>query len=86
MTDLIERLRAEVRQRQYESGDMLYLGAPDPLLTEAADEIAALRARVAELEGLIRECRLADAYAARTGDESRWDRAFHELCWAEKPS
>lgn len=50
MTDLIDRLRAEIRQRQYDSGDMLYLGAPDPLLTEAADEIAALRARVAELE------------------------------------
>ena len=53
MTDLIERLRAEVRQRQYESGDMLYLGAPDPLLTEAADEIAALRARVAEMEAAL---------------------------------
>lgn len=50
MTDLIDRLRAEIRQRQYDSGDMLYLGAPDPLLTEAADEIAALRERVAELE------------------------------------
>jgi len=33
---------------------------------------------------LIRECRLADAHAARTGDELRWDEAFHELCQFER--
>lgn len=42
-------------------------------------------AELARLRGLIRECRLADAYAARTGNETRWDHAFHALCLAERP-
>lgn len=33
---------------------------------------------------LIRECRLADAYANRTGDEVRFDRAFDALCRFER--
>lgn len=33
---------------------------------------------------LIREFRLADEHAARTGDEVRWDTAFHELCQFER--
>lgn len=82
MGDLIERLRKNAGYR-----DERWQCITDPaLLAKAADEIAALRERVAELEGLIRECRLADSYAARTGDEARWDRAFSALCRAEKVS
>lgn len=43
---LDERLQAEIERKRDAGGDMLYRGAPDPLLTEAADEIASLRAEV----------------------------------------
>lgn len=52
---LEERLRAEIERKRDAGGDMLYRGAPDPLLTEAADEIASLRARVEVLEGALTE-------------------------------
>lgn len=39
------------------------------LLTKATDQI--------------RECRLADGHAARTGKEGRWDRALHSLTASE---
>lgn len=52
-TDLIERLRAEIERKRDAGGDMLYRGVPDPLLAEAADEITALRDRVAALEGAL---------------------------------
>jgi hypothetical protein len=44
-----------------------------------------LAKEVERLHGLIRECRLADSYAARTGDERRWDRAFTALCDVLQP-
>lgn len=82
MGDLIDRLRAEIRQRQYDSGDMLYLGAPDPLLTEAADEIAALRERVAELEEMLvaeREDNLWNAYNVGHVRDGKWN----HLCMSD---
>lgn len=39
---------------------------------------------LADAVELIRACRLADAHAARTGDELQWDIAFHELCRFEQ--
>lgn len=39
---------------------------------------------LADAVDLIRECRLADAHAARTGDELRWDQAFLALCQFER--
>lgn len=47
MTDLIERLRAIDAASRRNDGSQIPLGE---CLTDAADEIAALRARVAELE------------------------------------
>lgn len=55
-------------------------------LSEAATLISSSAGEVERLRGLIRECRLADGYAARTGEELRWDRAFHALCEAERQS
>lgn len=41
-----------------------------------ADLIAELR----DCQAAIRELRLADGHAARTGDESRFDRALSAIC------
>lgn len=41
--DLIARLREEAERQRNERGDMLYRGEADPWLTEAADQIEALR-------------------------------------------
>ena len=80
--DLIERLR---RYHSHNTTMTFYdRDEVNPDGPEAADRIATQQEAIDELVGLIRECRLADAYAARTGDETRWDRAFHALCRAEK--
>lgn len=52
MTDLIERLRAQVWPTA-RSGQMLPPRDPPAINLEAADEIAALRARVAKLEAVV---------------------------------
>jgi hypothetical protein len=49
MTDLVDRLRAFQVVETYENGTQLVRSA-HPLGIEAADEIARLRARIAELE------------------------------------
>lgn len=54
------------------------------ILGRSATALRAMLAREEAMREAIRECRLADGYAARTGDEGRWDRAFHELCRLEK--
>lgn len=52
-----------------------------------ADDAEADKRRMEEALGeavdLIRECRLADGHAARTGSEARWARALHALTSAE---
>lgn len=53
MTDITERLREAAQGEELFGFDGMR-GDPDPLLTEAADEIDRLRARVAELESLDR--------------------------------
>lgn len=46
-------------------------------------DVEMLRAELEKAGSAIRELRLADAYAARTGNEGRFDRALHELCQRE---
>ena len=43
MTDIVERLRALAERQKQERGDAMYLGKPDPEITEAANEIQTLR-------------------------------------------
>lgn len=43
MSDIVEKLRAEISRKQDAEGDRLYLASPCPVLTEAAEAILALR-------------------------------------------
>lgn len=62
-------------------------GTPVPsseALHDGVEAISTLTAEVEECLVAIRELRLADGYAARTGDELRFDKAFHALCQFEQ--
>ena len=60
MSDIVERLAKENERQRDAGGDMLYRGPSDPLLTEAADTIAALRAEVEMLKAALTDLLLAD--------------------------
>lgn len=82
MTPLLEEELVEL-EAMSEAEFALVAMRKDGLQTRLITTIRDLRARVEAYQALIRECRLADGHAARTGDETRWDRAFHALCRAE---
>lgn len=76
MTDLIERLRDYAA-----NGSRSWLGI-ETVFTEAADEIASLRARVEALEGMLvaeREDNLWNAYNAGHVRDGKWD----HLCMSD---
>lgn len=53
MSDLVERLRAEIADQRNRRGTILDYGDPDPLLVEAIARITALEASLAEAEGRV---------------------------------
>lgn len=46
MSELIERLDAEIARKRDREGDMLFLAPPDPLLTECKAALASLQANL----------------------------------------
>lgn len=80
--DLISRLRA-TRSFRLREGGPTHTAPVNPNGPEAAEALIKYRDALEDVGEAIRELRLADAHAARTGSEGRWDRALSNVCQYE---